>query len=79
MVARRESDDAPLALLRRKLQQPVGRPAQLERPASLQAFAFQPDARALDFALDQRRSLDQAGDPPGRFDDVFSDDLRRSD
>ena len=63
VIARRKGDDAALALLRRKLQQPVGRAAQLERAAGLQALAFQPDARAADFALDQRRSLDEPGDP----------------
>ena len=48
MIAGREGDHAPLPLLRRQLQQPVGRAPQLERAAGLQAFAFQPDAAARD-------------------------------
>jgi hypothetical protein len=36
---------------------------QLECPARLQAFAFQPDAPPRDFALDQRGALDLTGDP----------------
>ena len=46
VVARREGDDAPLPLLRRKLEQSVGRSAQLEGAARLQTLAFQPDAGA---------------------------------
>ena len=63
VIARREGDHAALPLLRRELQQPVGRAPQLERAAGLQALAFEPDARARDLAFDQRRALDQAGDP----------------
>ena len=51
MIARREGDHAALPLLGDQLQQPVGRAAQLERAAGLQAFAFQPDARAVDLGF----------------------------
>ena len=63
-----------LPLLGAKLQQPVGRAPQLEGAAGLQAFAFEPDAVALDLAFDQRRALDQTGDALGRFDDIVTGD-----
>ena len=59
VIARRKGDDAPLPLFGRKLQQPVGRAAQLERATSLQTFTFQPDARAADLALDQWGLFDE--------------------
>jgi hypothetical protein len=56
------------------LQQPVGRTPQFEGAASLQTLAFEPDADARDLAFDQRRTLDQAGDPLASRDDLFSGD-----
>ena len=68
VVARGESDDASLPLLRAQLEQPVGRPAQLERPAGLQALAFQPDRTSPDVRFDQGGPLDMPGNPPGGID-----------
>ena len=63
VIARREGDDAALALFGRELQQPVGCAPQLERAASLQAFALDPDAGAADLAFEQRGTLHEAADP----------------
>ena len=79
MIARREGDDAALALLRRQLEQPVGRAPQLKCAAGLQALAFEPDSRRRDLAFDQRRSLDETLDPLRRFDDVLVGDVGRFD
>jgi hypothetical protein len=57
------------------LQQAVGRPSQLERTPGLKALALEPDAGAVDLALDQRGSLDQPGDPLRRLDDLIMGDL----
>jgi hypothetical protein len=72
MIARGKSDHAASALVGRKLQQPIGRAAKLERAAGLQAFAFQPDANPADLAVDQRGSLDQPGDTLRGLDHVVS-------
>ena len=77
VIARREGNDAPLPLFRRKLQQAVGRPPQLERAAGLQALAFEPYASAAHIAFDQRRALDLTGDSRRRFDDIFAGDHSR--
>jgi len=61
MIARRKCDDAACPLLWRQLKQPVGRASELERPARLQAFAFEPDRRSVDLAGDQRRPFDLPG------------------
>jgi len=75
VVAGGESDDAAFALFGRELQQPVGRAPQLERSAGLQAFAFEPDSRAADLTLEQRRLLNEAGDTLRGFDDILPRDL----
>ena len=75
MIAGGEGDDAPFPLVLRELQQAIGRTPQLERAAGLQALAFEPDSRAFDLALNERRSFDQAGDPLRRLDDVITSDL----
>jgi hypothetical protein len=41
----------------------------------LQALALEPDARPVDFAIDERRSLDQGGDPLCGLDDIITSDL----
>jgi hypothetical protein len=69
MIAGRECNDSTLALPGTELQEPVRRSSQLERASGLQALAFQPDARAVDSGLDQRRLLDLAGNALGRLDD----------
>ena len=65
VISRRESDDAPLPLLRRELEQAVGRAPQLECAAGLQALAFQPGSHTIDvrfrstaFARRRRRSAE---------------------
>ena len=78
MIARGESDHAPLPFLRRELEQAVGRAAELEGAAGLQAFAFQPDADAVDFAFDQGRPLDLSRNPLGRIDNVIARDVLAS-
>jgi hypothetical protein len=75
MIAGGESDYAARALLLRQLNQAVGRPSQLERPAGLQAFALEPDAGAANLGFDQRRALDEAIDPPSGLDDVGTANL----
>ena len=77
MIARRESDDAALPLFLAELQQAIGCAPQLECAAGLQAFAFEPDADALDPAFDERGSLDQAGDALGGFNHVVTRDIKR--
>jgi hypothetical protein len=71
-----ESDDASLPLLVRKLQQPVGCAPQLERPASLQALALQPDAIPANFGFDERRALHLTADPLGRSKNVIKRNCR---
>ena len=75
MIAGSKSDDAPPALFCRKLQQAVGGAPQLEGAARLQAFAFQPQASALERALDQRGLLDKTFDARASLDDVLARDL----
>jgi len=75
VVAGGESDNAALALFGRQLQQPVGRAPQLERSASLQALAFEPDSNAADLTIEQRRLLNEAADTLRGFDDVLPRDL----
>jgi hypothetical protein len=75
MVARREGHHAARALLRRQLEQPVGRPAQLECAAGLQALAFEPRPFSRDLAVDQRRLLDETGDPFRSRDDIVARNL----
>ena len=75
MIAGGEGDHAALPLLVAELHQPVGRAAQLERAAGLQAFAFQPDAGPANPRLDQRRSLNRAADSLGRGEHVITRDL----
>jgi len=75
VIAGGEGDDAAYPLLLRELQQAIGRASQLERAAGLQALAFEPDSRAFDLALNERRSFNQAGDPLRRRDDVIRTDL----
>jgi hypothetical protein len=54
------------------LQQAVRGTSQLEGAPGLQTLALQPDAGATDFALDQRRPLDETVDALRGFDDVFA-------
>jgi hypothetical protein len=77
MVARRKSDDPPGPLLRRELQEAVRRTPQLERASGLQTFALEPVPGAVDFALDQRGSLDEAGDPLSGSNNIVTGDIRR--
>jgi hypothetical protein len=72
VIARREGHHAALPLLRRELQQAIGRAPQLESAAGLQAFAFEPNSGVADRAFDQRRLLDLTGDSRGRFNDVLA-------
>ena len=77
VIARRESDDSALPLLRRELQQTVGRAAELEGAAGLQALAFEPDAQPpTSLSISGVRST-RSGNPLGRFDHVFTRDFRR--
>ena len=57
----RSRRNAAFALLRRQLEQPVGRASQFESAAGLQALAFQPYAHAPNLGFDQWSTLDQAG------------------
>jgi hypothetical protein len=75
MVARRKGHHAALPLLTAQLQKAVGRAPQLEGPAGLKTFAFEPDANPIDLAFDERRPFDQAGDPFSGFDNVITRDL----
>jgi hypothetical protein len=75
MIARRKRHDAALPLFGRELQQAVGRAPQLKCPAGLQTLAFEPDARPVDLALDERRVLDEITDPSGRLSDITTRDL----
>ena len=77
MSARRESHDPTLALVRRELKQPVSSASQLKRAAGLEALAFQPDRRAVDLTLDERRPLDEPLNPLRRIEDVATADLSR--
>jgi hypothetical protein len=77
MISGRKGDHATLALFRRELQQAVGRAAQLEGPAGLQALALEPHTSAPNFAFDQRGPLDESADPGSGFDDVVERDFRR--
>jgi len=63
VIARRESNDTALALLWRKLGQAIACASKLERAAGLEALAFEPDQLSLDFAFNEGRALNQAGDP----------------
>lgn len=75
MIARGKGDDALFAFLRRQLEETVRRAPQLEGAAGLQALAFEPDASAVDFALDERRSLDEVLDPLGCIADIAAANL----
>jgi len=75
MIARREGDYAARALLRRQLEQAVGSPPELERPAGLEALALEPHARALDIAFEQRRPLNEIANSGRGVDDVLVRDL----
>ena len=77
MIAGGEGDHAPLSFFRRKLQQAVGRAAELEGTAGLLRFAFQPDAGAVDIAVDQGSPLDFVPDSLSRRNYVFASDIWR--
>jgi hypothetical protein len=72
VVAGREGHYSALPFVIGKLEQPVGRPPQLERVPRLQALALEPRPNAANFALDERRPLDKAPDTLGGRDDVFT-------
>jgi hypothetical protein len=64
MIAGREGDDAARALIGAEQQQAVGRAAQLEAAALLQAFGLDPDSPPLPFERQQGRLRDRAGGLP---------------
>jgi len=75
VIPRREGDDARFPFLRRQLQEAVRSAPQLECASRLQALALEPDTRAIDLALQERRSLNETRDPLGCFSDVAAGDL----
>jgi hypothetical protein len=74
MIARRIGHDADRALRLGQLEESVGRPAELEAAAHLEALAFQPDLLPPNLCGEQRRQLGQSGDALGSVDDVLPRD-----
>jgi len=62
VIAGRESDHAPLPFLLVELEQAVGRTAELEGSAGLQALALQEDSNTADLIRDQRGAFDESRD-----------------
>jgi hypothetical protein len=76
VIARGKGHDSALPLFGRELKEAVGRSAQLECAAGLQALALKPDSGASDFAFDERRSLDQSRNSLRGVDDILARDRR---
>ncbi len=74
VVARRESDHSLFALLGEELKKSIGCATQFEGATCLEAFAFQPDPFASNFAFDQRSSCNETRNAACSRDDIVASD-----